>query len=308
MGLPVARSKMRGRVAVLGAVALVLTAVALTRSVGADAHEVVTPYPLTCSMVGLSPTFTTNHAPEAGTTPGGALTLHVHVATPATGMAMNTRTVKFTLPKPALTDRITGVTFKTGGNFAGSATVSAAGLMSFTFTGNAMSNAITLPDFDIASVTKTTAMAGEKVSWLGPSQVLLDDGATDTCTPASGAAIQFAPTVVLDPGCMPSTTMGGHDDHDDHGGDDHSMPPCTTATTATTRATTATTMATTATTRATTATTRATTATTRATTATTRATTATTARPITTTTMRPGGILAFFRQLLCRVFRICPPA
>jgi len=308
MGLPVARSKMRGRVAVLGAVALVLTAVALTRSVGADAHEVVTPYPLTCSMVGLSPTFTTNHDPEAGTTPGGALTLHVHVATPATGMAMNTRTVKFTLPKPALTDRITGVTFKTGGNFAGSATVSAAGLMSFTFTGNAMSNAITLPDFDIASVTRTTAMAGEKVSWLGPSQVLLDDGATDTCAPASGAAIQFAPTVVIDPGCMPSTTMGGHD----HGGDDdHSMPPCTTATTATTattRATTATTMATTATTRATTATTMATTATTRATTATTRATTATTVRPITTTTMRPGGIFEFFRQLFCRLFRICPPA
>jgi hypothetical protein len=294
---------MRGRVAVLGAAALVLTAVALTRSVGADAHEVVTPYPLTCTMVGLNPTFTTNHEPEAGTTPGGALTLHVHVATPATGMAMNTRTVKFTLPKPALTDRITGVTFKTGGNFAGSATVSAAGLMSFTFTGNAMSNAITLPDFDIASVTKTTAMAGERVSWLGPSQVLLDDGTTDTCTPASGAAIQFAPTVVLDAGCMPSTTMGGHD-HDDHGGDDHSMPPCTTATTATT----ATTRATTATTRATTATTMATTATTRATTVTTRTTTVTTMRPITTTTMRPGGIFAFFRQLLCLLFRICPPA
>jgi hypothetical protein len=286
MGLPVARSKMRGRVAVLGAVALVLTAVALTRSVGADAHEVVTPYPLTCTMVGLNPTFTSNHDPEAGTTPGGALTLHVSLATPATGMAMATRTVKFSLPKPTLIDRITGVSFKSGGNFAGAATVNAAGTMSFTFTGNAQSNAIQLPAFDIAAVTKTTAMAGERVSWLGPSQVLLDDGATDTCSPAGGAAIQFAPTVVLDPGaaCGPTTTMDdGHGDHD-HGG----PMPTTACSTTTTRATTATTRATTATTRATTVTTRAT----------------------TVTTMRPpgGGLFDWFFQLLCRLFRICSPA
>jgi hypothetical protein len=193
------------------------------------------------------------------------------------------------------------VSFKSGGNFAGAATVNAAGTMSFTFTGNAQSNAIQLPPFDIAAVTKTTAMAGERVSWLGPSQVLLDDGATDTCSPAGGAAIQFAPTVVLDagpgPGCGPTTT-----EDPGHGSHGHPTTPCVTATTATTRATTATTRATTATTRATTATTRATTATTRATTVTTRTTTVTTMRP------PGGGLFEWFFQLLCRLFRICPPA
>jgi hypothetical protein len=305
MGLPFARSKMRGRVAVLGAVALVLTGFVLTRSTGVEAHEVITPYPLTCGMTGLSPTFTTNHTPEAGTTPGGALTLSVHLATPATGMAMPTKVVKFSLPKPAQTERITGVTFKPGGNFAGTAAIDAMGTIALTFTGNAQSNAITLPDFDIASVTKTTVLAGEKVSWIGPSQVLLDNGATDTCTPAGGVAIQFAPTVILDPNaaCGPTTTADPEHGEHGHGGE---MPTCTTTTT---RATTATTRPTTATTRPTTATTRPTTATTRPTTATTRPTTMPTmptTRPTTPTTMNPGGgLLAIIWQLICKLFRLC---
>src|SRR6185503_15068660 len=118
-----ARSKLRGRLAVLGAAALLLTGFALSRSHSAQAHEVITPYPLTCGMVGLNPTFTTNHDPMDGTTPGGTMVLHTHLATPAlaSGMAMTTKMIEFTLPKPALIEKINGVTFKPGGNFSGMA-------------------------------------------------------------------------------------------------------------------------------------------------------------------------------------------
>jgi hypothetical protein len=288
MGLPFARSKMRGRVAVLGAAALALTAVALTRQQGADAHEVITPYPVTCSMVGLNPTFTTMHTPEAGTTPGGALSLNVNLATPATGMAMQTTRVSFTLPKPALTQRITGVTFRPGtGNFMGTAAVNAVtGLMTLTFTGSAMSNAIDLQDFDIASVTAPTAPVGQRVSWVGPSSIVLTNGtaAVDTCNAAAGA-VQFAPTVILDPnpgGCTTTTMDPGHGDHGDHGAPTTACPTTTVPTTSPT------------------------------TSPTTRPTTAPTTRPTTmptytTTTMRPGGggIWAVLWQLICKLFRLC---
>jgi hypothetical protein len=203
----------------------------MLRTRGVEAHEVTTPSPLTCSMVGLSPVFTTTHDPEAGTTPGGAMTLHVHMATPATGMAMPTTSLSFTLPKPAQTQKINGVTFKSGGNFTGSATVNqATGAMSLTFRGNAQSNAITLPDFDISAVTAASAPPGQAVSWIGPSQVSLMNGtsAVDTCTPAGGTAVQFAPTKILDPnaGCGPTTTMGDHGDHD-HGGTPTTCAPTT---------------------------------------------------------------------------------
>jgi hypothetical protein len=306
MGFPLARARTRKRVAVVGAVALALTGVALTRTKGAEAHEVVTPYPLTCSMVGLNPTFTSTHVPEAGTTAGAPLTLQVKLATPATGMAMPTTSLSFTLPKPALISRITGVTFKTGGNFTGSASVNATtGAATLTFRGNAQSNAITLPDFDIAGVTSTAAMPGDRVSWIGPSQITLLNGtaAVDTCTPASGAAIQYAPTVVLDggAGCTTTTADPGHGDHGDHG-----APACTT-TTVTTRPTTATTSTTRPTTQ-TTPTTRPTTQTTPSTRPTTQTTptTRTTTRPTTPTTMNPGGGLGgLLKWILCLLFRIC---
>jgi hypothetical protein len=294
MGLPLARAKTRRRVAVVGAAALALTGVAMLRTRGVEAHEVTTAYPLTCSMVGLSPTFTTNHDPEAGATPGLPLTLHVHLATPATGMAMPTTSLSFTLPKPALVQKVNGVTFKAGGNFTGSATVNqATGVASLTFRGSAASNAITLPDFDISAVTSASATPGDKIQWIGPSQVTLMNGtaAVDTCTPAGGSAIAYAPTVVLDPNaaCGATTTMAGHDEHGDH---DHGGTPTTCApTTAPPTTRPVTTMPTTR-----------------------PVTTMPTTRPPTTrppttrppTTMKPGGgIWAIWWQILCKLLRIC---
>jgi hypothetical protein len=221
------RSIGRKQMVVIVAALLIFAGFAMARSQkGAEAHEVVTPYPLTCGMVGLNPTFTTNHMPEAGTTPGGNLALTVDLATPATGMAMPTKLVQFSLPKPALIERITGVTFAPGGNFYGGASIGADGTVALTFMGDTQSNAIDLPVFTIAAVTKTSAMVGEKVSWIGPSSIKLDNGTTDTCTPASGAAIQYAPTVVISPdaGCGPTTTEEpGHGEHD-HGAPVTTMP------------------------------------------------------------------------------------
>jgi hypothetical protein len=305
MGVPLARSKMRTRVAVLGAAALILTALVMSRSVSVQAHEVTTPYPLTCSMVGLNPTFTTNHDPMDGTTPGGTVVLHVHLATPATGMAMTTKVIDFSLPKPALIERIVGVTFKPGGNFSGMASVDASGTAAIMFMGNAMSNAIVLPDFDITAVTKTSATVGDKVSWIGPSKVLLDNGATDTCTPAGGTAIQYAPTAVIAAGCPtgPATTADAeHGDHD-HGG---ATPACTTTTSrpvVTTRPPVVTTRPPVVTTRPPVVTTRPPVVTTRPPVVTTRPPVVTTRPTPPTTSMRPG-LLGLFMRLLCQVFHI----
>jgi hypothetical protein len=235
------------------------------------------------------------------------MTLHVKLATPASGHAMPTTSLSFTLPKPALISSITGVTFKAGGNFTGSATVDAAtGAATLTFRGSANSNAITLPDFDIAGVTSTAARAGDRVSWIGPSQFTLLNGtaAVDTCTPASGAAIQYAPTVVLDGGTGGCTTTTEDPSHGDHG---HGTPGCTTTTTPA-PTTTTTRTPTTPTTAPTTTTTRTpTTPTTRPTTTTTRPTTPTTRPPTTTPTTQPpgGGIGALLKWILCLLFRIC---
>jgi hypothetical protein len=211
----------RRQLVVITTAVLLFVGFAMIRSQqGASAHEVITPYPLTCSMVGLSPTFTTNHTPTAGTTPGGTVVLDVNMATPATGMAMPVKMVEFSLPKPALIQTITGVSFKAGGNFLGSASIDAAGTINLMFMGNTQSNTMTLPVFDITAVTKTSAVVGDKVSWMGPSTVKLDGGSTDTCTAPSGS-IQYAPTAVVAPdaGCGGPTTTAdpAHGDHGDHG-------------------------------------------------------------------------------------------
>ena len=306
MGLPLARAKARRRVIVLVTAAVALSGLALSRSRAVEAHEVTTAYPVSCPMTGLSPSFTTTHTPAEGTTPGGTVTLHVKLATPAVNpsMPMPVGMVEFKLPKPALIDRIVGPpTFKTNGNFSGmSMGVDAAGTMSFMFmprSGSSVgSSSIQLADFDITGVTKASAMAGERVLWMGPSEILLDSGNTERCTP-TGGVIMFAPTVVLDPGtaCTTTTEDPGHGDHG-HGGHDMPMPGCPTTTTPTTPTTVTTPTTPTTVTTPTTPTTPTTVTT--PTTPTTRPTVTTIGMP--TTTAPPSGLIALIRRILCILF------